>query len=151
MNISKYILIIPILTTLISCSKNQNDIAIREISSDNNLFGFNNSIYNIDQEIKSIQGIDTSNLHLTITDGVLKSISLTNHTKYVLSNGVKVGNSKSEIIKLMGRPIKDEIKIIKGETQIGSIDALVYNRVIILFDENKKAKSITLETVNKLL
>ena len=132
------------LIAIVSFYQKSSDMGIRAIGTSDNLYGYHNSTYIIGDQIKESNIFDSSGLHIETSCDILTSITITDISKYELSNGVRIGTSKAEIISIMGDPLRSEIAIDKGSIQIASIDALVYSKVIILIDQNELASSITL-------
>ena len=132
------------LIAILSFYPKSSDLGIRTIGTMDNLYGYHNSTYIIGDQIKVSNISDSSGLRIETSCDILKSITITDISKYELSNGVRIGAPKDEIIGIMGDPLRSEITIAKGPIQIATIDALVYNKVIILIDQNELASAITL-------
>ena len=133
---------------LLSCSKRSNDIGICIKGDQIKLFGYSNCTYTIGNKIEFKNTIDTTGIYLEIKKEILKSVTISGESKYELSNGVNIGTTKKRIIKLMGKPINDEITLSKGSMPIGIIDVFAYDKTTIFFDENELAKSISIGNIN---
>lgn len=117
------------------------NLTVRKIGSDTNLFGYTKSKYTLDAENKILEA-DTIGLNIDLNQNILKAVSFGKESKFELSNGIKYGSSIDEIKKKMGPPIHDKINLHKSKKTIGFIDAFVYEKLLITFDENRKADYI---------
>lgn len=144
-NTAKLLFFFLILLSISSCDDEMRKITVREIGSDTNLYGYTNSTFLFEDTLNWDNAIDTTGLYLEIKNEILKSVSLKSNEKYELSNGVRIGQSKDEIINILGSPLQDGITITKGSNASLSTDinALVYKNVLILFDDQDLAGYIT--------
>lgn len=127
-----------------SCIDKNANIGFRKIGSEAVQFGHTNGAYKIGDSI-NFSKVDTAGIHIEFIQDRIKSFSISNSDVYELSNGIRIGSTKKEIRKVMGKPIRDEIKINKGSRQIGGIDAMIYKNVKILMLDGSTATIITLE------
>jgi len=127
---------------LTSCSQKNENIGFRKIGAESIQFGHLNGDYNIG-DIVNISELDTTGIHIELSRDTIKSFSINSSEMFELSNGVQIGNSKKEIRKIMGRPIRDGISLSKGSIVIGSIDAMIYENITIYFLYGDSASLIT--------
>ena len=136
-----FALIIFVVLVVGSCYSSSKNIAVRLNDSDINLFGYSDSVYNIGDEL-SLDDIDTSGLTIKLVHNKLESISINSNDKYELSNGIRIGSSEDEVVAKLGRPIEDEIGIMKGDEKVWGIPAYIYSNLIIFLDEKEEVEGI---------
>ncbi len=64
--------------------------------------------------------------------GMLRGVSINHNSNYELSNGIHIGNSKKEIMQKMEKPAREEIKLLTGIVEIRSVNAMVYEHIVLL-------------------
>lgn len=100
-------------------------------------------MYSIGDQV-DLEGIDTTGLYIKVVDNTLQAVSIRNNEKYELSNGIRIGSHKNEVISIMRIPKEENITIYKGDVPVWKIPAFIYNDLTLFIDEDDRVEHIDL-------
>lgn len=138
--------IVLLMSIFISCNKSdpnftvvQSKTSIAVASNNHGPIKINESKKN---EIENLEKLEEDGLAISFdSNDEVQSVQILNGN-YRLKTGIGIGSEKYEVISQYGKPIREDIPILKGKRRIGLIDVLTYKNGIFLLDKDKKVKRI---------
>ena len=149
MKIRDLALLLAIIFIIASCNSTSKEFGITDSVTKEIIVGYSNSKYVIGEtkkiEIKDLNNLEAKGLRLLFDeDEKLISAEITNKN-YQTKSGIQIGDSKSKVEKIHGKPLSKEMKISKGEFQIGNTGALFYDEIVFFLDRYNNVNYITLK------